>query len=88
MGCVRRWTSEPEGDRECERLRRRSVRGYRQRPTIRAIEAEVEKINSSNILPPSVHIQRIYDRTELINITTHTVLHNMITGIILILLSY
>jgi cobalt-zinc-cadmium resistance protein CzcA len=61
-------------------------RGAQSMPTIRAIEAEVEKINSSDILPPGVHIQRIYDRTDLINVTTHTVLHNMITGIILIFL--
>ena len=59
-------------------------RGAQSMPTIHAIEAEVAKINSSDILPPGVHIQRIYDRTELINITTHTVLHNMLTGIILI----
>jgi heavy metal efflux system protein len=61
-------------------------RGAQSMPTIRAIEAEVEKINSSDILPPGVHIQRIYDRTDLINVTTRTVLHNMITGIILIFL--
>jgi heavy metal efflux system protein len=61
-------------------------RGAQSMPTIRAIEAEVEKINSSDILPPGVRIQRIYDRTDLINVTTRTVLHNMITGIILIFL--
>jgi cobalt-zinc-cadmium resistance protein CzcA len=61
-------------------------RGAQSMPTIRAIEAEVEKINNSDILPPGVHIERIYDRTDLINVTTHTVLHNMITGIILIFL--
>src|SRR5580658_7902000 len=61
-------------------------RGAQSMPTIRAIEAEVEKINSSDILPPGVTVQRIYDRTDLINITTHTVLHNMVVGIILIFL--
>src|SRR5271167_811244 len=59
-------------------------RGQQSMPTIRAIEAEVEKINSSNILPPGVRIERIYDRSDLINITTRTVLHNMIFGIVLI----
>src|SRR5208337_1798676 len=33
-----------------------------------------------------VSIQRIYDRSDLINITTHTVLHNMVAGIVLIFL--
>ncbi len=59
-------------------------RGEQSLPTIRRVEAEVAKINSSNILPPGVHIERIYDRTELIDVTTHTVLHNMILGIVLI----
>jgi cobalt-zinc-cadmium resistance protein CzcA len=59
-------------------------RGQQSMPTIRAVEAEVEKINNSNILPPGVRIERIYDRRDLINVTTRTVLHNMIFGIILI----
>ena len=59
-------------------------RGQKSMPTIRAVEAEVEKINNSNILPPGVRIERIYDRSDLINITTRTVLHNMIFGIVLI----
>ena len=59
-------------------------RGEESMPTIRRVEAEVAKINSSNILPPGVQIQRIYDRSDLINLTTRTVLHNMIFGIVLI----
>jgi heavy metal efflux system protein len=59
-------------------------RGAESLPTLRGVEAEVEKINHSDILPPGVHIQKIYDRTELINVTTHTVLHNMVLGILLI----
>ena len=46
----------------------------------------MDKINSSGILPPGVSIQRIYDRSDLIHVTTHTVLHNMIAGIVLIFL--
>ena len=38
------------------------------------------------ILPPGVHIERIYDRSDLINVTTNTVLHNMVAGILLIFL--
>ncbi len=59
-------------------------RGEQSLPTIRRVEAEVAKINNSNILPPGVHIEKIYDRTELIEVTTRTVLHNMILGIVLI----
>jgi cobalt-zinc-cadmium resistance protein CzcA len=61
-------------------------RGAESVPTIKRVEAEVEKINDSGILPPGVRIQRIYDRSDLIHITTHTVLHNMVEGIVLIFL--
>jgi len=61
-------------------------RGAQSKPTIAAVEAEVGKINASGILPPGVHIERVYDRTDLINVTTSTVLHNMIVGMILIFL--
>jgi heavy metal efflux system protein len=61
-------------------------RGAKSVPTIKRVEAEVENINRSGILPPGVSIQRIYDRSDLIRITTRTVLHNMVAGIVLIFL--
>jgi len=60
-------------------------RGQQSTPTIERVKAEVDRINSSGILPPGVQIERIYDRQELINLTTHTVLHNMVVGILLII---
>jgi len=59
-------------------------RGEQSMPTIRRVEAEVAKINSSSILPPGVRIERVYDRSDLISVTTRTVLHNMVFGIVLI----
>jgi heavy metal efflux system protein len=61
-------------------------RGQESLPTIRRVEAEVDKINNSGVLPPGVHIEHIYDRAELINVTTHTVLHNLLFGVSLIFL--
>jgi len=61
-------------------------RGEQSMPTIKRVEQEVERINEGNILPPGVRIERIYDRKELIDITTQTVLHNMLFGISLIFL--
>ncbi len=61
-------------------------RGQESMPTIERVKAEVEKINASAILPPGVRIEPIYDRADLINITTHTVLHNMLLGVVLIFL--
>ncbi len=61
-------------------------RGAETMPTLTGVLAEVDKINSNNILPPGVRIERIYDRSSLVNITTHTVLHNMVVGVCLIFL--
>lgn len=60
-------------------------RGERSSPTIKSVQEEVALINTSGALPPGVQIERIYDRKELIDITTATVLHNMVVGILLIL---
>jgi heavy metal efflux system protein len=59
-------------------------RGEQSTPTIERVEREVENINGSHILPPGVRIERIYNRKDLIQITTRTVLHNMAIGIALI----
>jgi cobalt-zinc-cadmium resistance protein CzcA len=61
-------------------------RGADSLPTIKRVEALMHEINNSNILPPGVRLERIYDRSDLIRVTTHTVLHNMMEGIILIFL--
>ncbi len=60
------------------------LRGARSKPAIAAVEAEVAKINDTGVLPPGVRIEKVYDRTDLIDVTTNTVLHNMVAGIILI----
>src|SRR5437588_963650 len=61
-------------------------RGEQSSPTIQRVEQLVASINNSSILPPGVHIERIYDRKDLIDLTTATVLHNMVLGILLIVL--
>ncbi|MGC1319610.1 MAG: efflux RND transporter permease subunit, partial [Pseudolabrys sp.] len=59
-------------------------RGEQSTPTIERVEREVDSINASRLLPSGVRIERIYDRKDLIQITTRTVLHNMMLGIALI----
>jgi cobalt-zinc-cadmium resistance protein CzcA len=59
-------------------------RGAETLPTLKRVEAEVAKMNTSGLLPPGVHLVPYYDRTDLIGITTHTVLENVLTGIALI----
>ncbi|ACI93769.1 cation efflux system protein CzcA [Afipia carboxidovorans OM5] len=61
-------------------------RGEKSSPTIARVGEAVEQINNSGVLPPGVRIERIYDRKDLIDTTTATVLHNMVFGIVLIVL--
>ena len=50
------------------------------------VHAEVEKLNSDGSLPPGVKIVPYYDRSSLVGVTTHTVLHNLIFGCVLVFL--
>ena len=50
------------------------------------VEAEIEKINSDGTLPPGVKVITYYDRSTLVNVTTHTVLHNLVFGCLLVFL--
>ncbi|MCL2656681.1 MAG: CusA/CzcA family heavy metal efflux RND transporter [Betaproteobacteria bacterium] len=50
------------------------------------LKHEVEQINSDGTLPPGVKMEPIYDRAVLVGITTHTVLHNLIFGCLLVFL--
>src|SRR5215472_8975312 len=51
--------------------------------TLVGIHAEVEKLNHG-ILPPGVQVVPLLDRSDLVHLTTHTVLHNLTEGIILV----
>ncbi|PQJ08853.1 CusA/CzcA family heavy metal efflux RND transporter [Flavipsychrobacter stenotrophus] len=49
------------------------------------IQAKVKDLNE-NVLPKGVKISTFYDRTVLMEFATHTVIHNLIEGIILVTL--
>jgi heavy metal efflux system protein len=59
-------------------------RGAHSLPVIRAVEQEVARINASGVLPDGVSIVRIYDRSDLIGLTTRTVLTNLLLGVVLV----
>ncbi|UMY15651.1 CusA/CzcA family heavy metal efflux RND transporter [Methylobacterium organophilum] len=59
-------------------------RGGESLPTLKRVEAEIDRINAGGILPPGVKIERIYDRRGLIETTTHTVMHNLVFGVVLV----
>ena len=50
------------------------------------IKAMVAALNSDGSLPPGVKLVPYYDRTTLVHVTTHTVLHNLIFGCLLVFL--
>src|SRR2546421_974588 len=60
-------------------------RGEKSLPTLERVRQKVAQINHG-ILPPGMRIVPYYDRTNLINITTHTVTHTLIEGMILVAL--
>ncbi|MDR0798222.1 MAG: CusA/CzcA family heavy metal efflux RND transporter [Dysgonamonadaceae bacterium] len=50
---------------------------------IDAVQAKIDELNEK-ILPDGVHIDTFYNRNDLIDFATHTVLGNMLEGIILV----
>ena len=52
-------------------------------PVLRGIEAKVRELNE-RILPKGVRVVPFLDRSDLIHYTTHTVLHNLTEGIVLV----
>ena len=50
------------------------------------VEAAIAKLNHDGSLPPGVKVVPFYDRSSLIALTTHTVLHNLVFGCLLVFL--
>ena len=48
------------------------------------VKAEIERMNTDGSLPAGVRIVDYYNRSSLIAVTTHTVLHNLLFGCVLI----
>ncbi len=59
-------------------------RGERTLDVIGRVQAAVARINSENVLPPGVRLVPYYDRSDLVEVTTRTVLENVLVGILLI----
>ena len=53
--------------------------------TLEGIHAKVEELND-RILPPGVKVVPFLDRSDLVHYTTHTVLHNLSEGIVLVVI--
>ncbi|HLJ28954.1 MAG TPA: CusA/CzcA family heavy metal efflux RND transporter [Candidatus Angelobacter sp.] len=60
-------------------------RGAESLPALDALRTKITLLNSA-LLPPGMKITPIYDRTDLINITTETVRHVIFAGLVLVTL--
>jgi cobalt-zinc-cadmium resistance protein CzcA len=60
-------------------------RGENASKVIKAVEEKVGEINSQ-ILPKNIKIVPYYDRSHLVEVTTHTVLHNLVEGMMLVMI--
>ncbi|MCL1926398.1 MAG: CusA/CzcA family heavy metal efflux RND transporter [Syntrophorhabdaceae bacterium] len=59
-------------------------RTLRTNEVLKRVVAAVEKINSDGILPAGVKVETFYDRSTLVATTTHTVVHNLLFGCLLV----
>ncbi|HTR53632.1 MAG TPA: CusA/CzcA family heavy metal efflux RND transporter [Kofleriaceae bacterium] len=55
-------------------------------PTMKALHARLDYIRDHKLLPPGMYIKPYYERGELVNLTTHTVLENLLIGMGLVVL--
>lgn len=58
--------------------------GGHTKPTLEGIHARLEYIKKNNLLPPGMEIVPYYDRGALVEVTTHTVLENLLVGMVLV----
>ncbi len=59
-------------------------RGQQTLPTLERVRAKVDEINAGGILPDGMKVVPYYDRTDLVNVTTSTVQHVLLAGMILV----
>lgn len=75
------WTDRPDVVQGIVLLRK----GEQSLPALTDVKAKIDELNTSGTrLLPGVQLETIYDRTRLVDLTTHTVRENVILGIILV----
>ncbi len=58
-------------------------KGENPKEVLERVKAKIDELND-HILPSDVKMETFYDRDNLMNYTTHTVMHNMIEGILFV----
>ena len=56
------------------------------RKTLKGVEAKVQQLNTSGMMPPGYKVAPYYDRTVLVDTTLHTVFENLGLGMLLVFL--
>jgi heavy metal efflux system protein len=59
-------------------------RGEQTQDVLKGVEAKTQELNE-HILPPDIKVQPFYDRSDLVQLTIDTVEHNMVLGMVLVL---
>ena len=55
-------------------------------PTLEGVYKKLEEIRRNRLLPPGMEVEEYYNRGTLTKLTTHTVLHNALEGMVLVTL--
>ena len=53
-------------------------------PTLKGVKEKFAELSRPGKLPPGIELEAYYDRTELVALTTHTVEHNLVMGIVFV----
>ncbi|AGA31281.1 efflux RND transporter permease subunit [Singulisphaera acidiphila] len=53
-------------------------------PTAEAVEAKLKEIEHEKLLPKGMSVRIFNQRTELVHVTTHNVIHNLVVGVVLV----
>ena len=61
------------------------IRGENPAVVIEGVREKIDWLNSQEHMPPGFRIKPLYDRTELVDNTVHTVTHNLILGALLVI---
>jgi heavy metal efflux system protein len=61
-------------------------KGEQSLPALAALKVKIHELNTGNLLPPGMQIKTIYNRSKLVNLTTDTVRHLVLMGMLLVTL--
>ena len=53
-------------------------------PTLEGVYKRIDEIRKNHLLPPGMEIEPYYDRGALVKVTTHTVIENLLVGMVLV----